>query len=225
MNCPSRTDDTDGREGWNQSPNLLAGATRADFNGRTNATARRTLDPDVLGEDVLIAQCNVDTPPPPPEKRGVVPAVIGKPGEDSHVTTGGWRDDGSGGKGKGGSGRLRFYKKAGKVFMKFASFIGPGFMVRASSVATSAAKHSADSRRRYRWLTSTRVTTRRRWRPARATSFGCCSWCCWRISLRYSCSRCALSWGLCRGWTSRRCVARIYRGGSICFFTFWLRLL
>ena len=56
MNCPSRTDDTDGREGWNQSPNLLAGTTRADFNGRTNATARRSLDPDVLGEEVPIAQ-------------------------------------------------------------------------------------------------------------------------------------------------------------------------
>ncbi|KAL5346759.1 NRAMP-like transporter smf-3 [Pseudogymnoascus australis] len=64
MNCPSRTDDTDGREGWNQSPNLLAGTTRADFNGRTNATARRSLDPGIPGDDIPIAQTHVDMPPP-----------------------------------------------------------------------------------------------------------------------------------------------------------------
>ena len=101
MNCPSRTDDTDGREGWNQSPNLLAGTTRADFNGRTNATARRTLDPDVPGEDVPIAQSHIDTPPPP-EKGGLGEKgpVVENCDLMGHVTTGG----GEGGGGGGGGG-------------------------------------------------------------------------------------------------------------------------
>ena len=137
MNCPSRTDDTDGREGWNQSPNLLAGTTRADFNGRTNATARRSLDPDVPGEDVPIAQSLVDTPPPP-EKGGMGEKgpVVGEKGDlMGHVMTGGG-DGGGGGSGGGGGGgggirkRKMFYEKAGRMFMKYASFIGPGFMVR-----------------------------------------------------------------------------------------------
>lgn len=90
MNCPSRTDDTDGREGWNQSPNLLAGTTRADFNGRTNATARRSLDPDVPGEDVPIAQSHIDTPPPEKGDVGETGPVVGKKGDlTGHVMTGG----------------------------------------------------------------------------------------------------------------------------------------
>jgi hypothetical protein len=160
MNCPSRTDDTDGHEGWNQSPNLLAGTTRADFNGRTNATARRTLDPDDL-EEVSIAPSHVDTPPPP-EKGAVVSGVVEMAGGDSHVTTGGGGDGGSGGGGAGSSGRLKFYQKVGKVFAKYASFVGPGFMVRESFFRTSTGPHSVDSRRRYLWPTSTRGTTRQR---------------------------------------------------------------
>ncbi|OBT74520.1 hypothetical protein VF21_06951 [Pseudogymnoascus sp. 05NY08] len=130
MNCPSRTDDTDGREGWNQSPNLLAGTTRADFNGRTNATARRSLDPDVPGEDVPIAQSIIDTPPPP-EKGGLGEKgpVVGEKGDVmSHVTTGGGGGGGGGGE-EGIHRRKRFYKRAGRMFMKYASFIGPGFMI------------------------------------------------------------------------------------------------
>src|SRR5690348_15564727 len=102
MNCPSRTDDTDGREGWNQSPNLLAGTTREDFNGRTNATARRSLDPDALGDDVAIARLDLDLPPPLAEKKGgekvsvVADAVEG----EGHVIY----DDGRGGVGGGGGG-------------------------------------------------------------------------------------------------------------------------
>ncbi|KFY90935.1 hypothetical protein V498_05753 [Pseudogymnoascus sp. VKM F-4517 (FW-2822)] len=133
MNCPSRTDDTDGREGWNQSPNLLAGTTRADFNGRTNATARRSLDPDVPGEDVPIAQSHIDTPPPLDKGgMGEKGPVVGEKGDvTNHVTTGG--DDGGGGGGGGGGWgldrRQKLYEKIGRVFMKYASFIGPGFMI------------------------------------------------------------------------------------------------
>ena len=104
MNCPSRTDDTDGREGWNQSPNLLAGTTRADFNGRTNATARRSLDPDVPGEDDPIAQSHIDTPPPLDKSgMGEKGPVVGEKGDVAgHVTTSG----GNGGGGGEGGGAL-----------------------------------------------------------------------------------------------------------------------
>ncbi|KFX95049.1 hypothetical protein O988_05993 [Pseudogymnoascus sp. VKM F-3808] len=134
MNCPSRTDDTDGREGWNQSPNLLAGTTRADFNGRTNATARRSLDPDVPGEDVPIAQSHIDTPPPEKGGAGEKGPVVGEKGDPTgHVMTGGGDGGGGEGGGSGGEGgiqkRKRFYEKAGRMFMKYASFIGPGFMI------------------------------------------------------------------------------------------------
>ncbi|OBT96450.1 hypothetical protein VE01_05632 [Pseudogymnoascus verrucosus] len=130
MNCPSRTDDTDGREGWNQSPNLLAGTTRADFNGRTNATARRSLDPDVPGEDVPIAQSLVDTPPPEKGGLGKKGPVVGEKGDLTHHVTTGGGDGGGGGDGEGGiHRRKRFYEKAGRMFMKYASFIGPGFMI------------------------------------------------------------------------------------------------
>ena len=45
MNCPSRTDNPNGREGWNQSPNLHSGTTREDFNGMANARVLRRIEP------------------------------------------------------------------------------------------------------------------------------------------------------------------------------------
>ncbi|KFY80606.1 hypothetical protein V498_08786 [Pseudogymnoascus sp. VKM F-4517 (FW-2822)] len=120
MNCPSRTDDTDGRKGWNQSPNLLAGTTRADFNGCTNATARRSLDPDIPGDDIPIAQTHVER------------AGCWRKGDVmGHVTTA--SGGGGGGGGEGGLGvskRQKFYEKSVRVFIKYSSFIGPGFIVR-----------------------------------------------------------------------------------------------
>lgn len=132
MNCPSRTDDTDGREGWNQSPNLLAGTTRADFNGRTNATARRSLDPGIPGDDIPIAQTHVDMPPPGKGGVGEKGLPVGEKGDVmGHVTTTGGGGGGGGGEGGWGvSKRQKFYEKAMRVFMKYSSFIGPGFMVR-----------------------------------------------------------------------------------------------
>ena len=44
MNCPSRPNNPNGREGWNQSPNLLSGTTREDFNGMANARVLRRIE-------------------------------------------------------------------------------------------------------------------------------------------------------------------------------------
>jgi hypothetical protein len=122
MNCPSRTDDTDGREGWNQSPNLLAGTTREDFNGRTNATVRRRSDPDGLPDDVTSTQDSTDTPPP----KMLVPNLKQLNGHVSDLGAA----DAEGGGGSGGHGMSSFLHKAKKIFITFGSFVGPGFMVR-----------------------------------------------------------------------------------------------
>jgi len=124
MNCPSRTDDPDGREGWNQSPNLLAGTTREDFNGRTNDTVRRGSDPDGLRDDVTCARDNIDTPPP----KMLVPDIKQLDGHVSDPNAAG----GEGGGGPGGRGMLSFLYKAKKILITFGSFIGPGFLVRLS---------------------------------------------------------------------------------------------
>lgn len=50
MNCPSRTDNMDGHDAWNQNPNPLEGTTREDFN-RTNSRILRRLDPAGPSDD------------------------------------------------------------------------------------------------------------------------------------------------------------------------------
>ncbi|KAL5349602.1 NRAMP-like transporter smf-3 [Pseudogymnoascus australis] len=70
MNCPSRTENTDGRECWNQNPNALEGTTREDFNGRTNARLLRQLSPDELPDEAFPdegpdAPTSKKTPPVP----------------------------------------------------------------------------------------------------------------------------------------------------------------
>lgn len=128
MNCPSRTDDTDGREGWNQSPNLLAGTTREDFNGRTNSTARRTLDLDGLDDDATRTQDHIDTPPPE-EVLAEVKLVKSHVSPVVSLAGDGGAGGGGGGGGLRGLGSQAFWQKARKFVVTFASFIGPGFMV------------------------------------------------------------------------------------------------
>jgi metal iron transporter len=50
MNCPSRTDNLDGHDGWNQNPNPLEGTPREDFK-RTNSRILRRLDPAGPSDD------------------------------------------------------------------------------------------------------------------------------------------------------------------------------
>jgi hypothetical protein len=45
MNCFSHRDNLDCHDGWIQNSNPLEGATREDFNGRTNSRILRRLDP------------------------------------------------------------------------------------------------------------------------------------------------------------------------------------
>lgn len=125
MNCPSRTDDTDGREGWNQSPNLLAAdiTTKEDFNGRTNAVARGSADADADGviQDASSPRRNIEIPPKLPDS--ALKQL------DGHVTIPAAGGEGGGRSGDAGSDKPSFFQRAKKLAVTYGSFIGPGFMV------------------------------------------------------------------------------------------------
>lgn len=120
MNCPHRPDNGNGREGWNQSPNLLSGTTREDFNGKANTRVLRgvesTNSASLKSTDEVP---HVQRPPqssdrstltgPNAEKRPVKSKFFGR-----HNS----RDDTCG-----------FISKTRKFMVTLGKFVGPGFMV------------------------------------------------------------------------------------------------
>jgi hypothetical protein len=129
MNCPSRTDDVDGREGWNQNPNLLSGTTREDFNGRTNARMLRRLDPDGLNDDSAISH-DPDAQPPSDREANRSKLVDIKQPSIGHVSQSPHNFEGPDFP-SGPPRRLTtFYQKTLRILVTFGQFVGPGFMVR-----------------------------------------------------------------------------------------------
>ena len=124
MNCPSRTDDNDGREGWNQSPNLFAAdiTTKEDFNGRTNDIAHGSADADGVIEDASSLRRNIEVPPKLPNSATKQ--------LDGHVTIAAAGGEGGGRSGDARSDKPSILKRAKKFAVTYGSFIGPGFMVR-----------------------------------------------------------------------------------------------
>lgn len=122
MNCPSRTDDVDGREGWNQSPNLLAGTTREDFNGRANTIFRRRIDPDGPSNEVPLDQLSDVNPP---SKNGQANATV-----RTEERASGSLADPSPPQSSSGNPATFLFHQVRKVAVKYCKFIGPGFMVR-----------------------------------------------------------------------------------------------
>jgi metal iron transporter len=137
MNCPDRTDNLDGREGWNQSPNDLAGSTREDFNGIANARTLRRLDP----EDTVTGVPDTENTGPRPRnnRRNSVATVklartlTSQNPDPHHVTVNAFDMDEPANNPGGSGGSVNLLKQARKVLVTFGKFIGPGFMV---SVAT-----------------------------------------------------------------------------------------
>lgn len=122
MNCPSRNDDTTGREGWNQSPHPLALTTNEDFNGRTNAVANGGADGQQVIDEIT-RDGPIDNPPPklPDSEKQL---------DGTHVTIPSVGDEGEGGgRGGAGDGKLGIWKRAKKFAVTYGSFVGPGFMV------------------------------------------------------------------------------------------------
>jgi metal iron transporter len=143
MNCPSRTDETMGHDGWNQSPPSLAAdlTTRQDLNGIANSRSQRdsTRIPDALG-NVHEAAAGLDPDQNPPlgptgsttavPSSSKNPALVAVKHEQMRSHAGSPSNPGSDEKKKKmKKGFTNVVRRIGKILTKFSKFIGPGFMV------------------------------------------------------------------------------------------------
>ncbi|PQE12192.1 metal ion transporter metal ion transporter protein [Rutstroemia sp. NJR-2017a BVV2] len=152
MNCPSRTDEPLEGDGYNQNPNALANdlTTREDLIGRANGRAlRRSLeDEGVENINDLMEDTGEGIRSRNRKGEGGGGGMLrerggGEDGKSGHVVrpsvqTSDVSDRGGSGNGSGGEkGRIEKYFNMPKesllrfkqVMIKFAKFIGPGFMV------------------------------------------------------------------------------------------------
>jgi metal iron transporter len=135
MNCPLRSDDGDGRQGWNQNPNSMDGTTRQDLNGMANTRVLRRIeshDPtlDEPDDEVLRAQRR--------RRNSTATIRVARTltsqavSETCHVTHTSLevhkQPNSSPNKCKAFS---KYIKKTRKVVTTFGKFVGPGFMVSA----------------------------------------------------------------------------------------------
>ena len=122
MNCPSRTDNVDGREGWNQNPNLLSGTSREVFNGRTNARLLRRIDPD--GPSKEVAMCQL--PDLDPSSKNSKTNVTGRAETRARESL----VDPARPQNTSARPPAFLFQMIKKVAVTYCKFIGPGFMVR-----------------------------------------------------------------------------------------------
>ncbi|KAI9744737.1 MAG: hypothetical protein M1818_001662 [Claussenomyces sp. TS43310] len=130
MNYPSRTDNPDGREGWNQSPNVFSNATRQDFNGLANSRILRRSDSERTSEGLESEQLSDTTLPP--KQPGIPSAVIESrdqsPAGQTMTNTLSCVQQTNRARADAGN-ASSFSKKAWRVFLTFGRFVGPGFMI------------------------------------------------------------------------------------------------
>ncbi|KAI9752996.1 MAG: hypothetical protein M4579_005381 [Chaenotheca gracillima] len=142
MNCPSRTDDIAGHDGWNQSPPALAAdtTTRQDMSGVANLRSRRDhqIDPGELEKENSV-DANANITPQSHAPAAPTNDISGQRGfsaagrssvELEHIRQGKskpsmlpTRPDGP------LSPTARAAHTVWNGFKKFAKFVGPGFMV------------------------------------------------------------------------------------------------
>lgn len=120
MNCPSRTDEDDQGNGWNQSPPGLSAdsTTRADLNGIANLRTHRDV------ETSIAAPSQVDGLIELQESKG--PSREGKGSEDLATYNTAIPQQ------RHHASRYslpRVFRHMAKTLSKFCKFIGPGFMV------------------------------------------------------------------------------------------------
>lgn len=131
MNCPSRTDNTDGRDGWNQSPNLLSATTREDFNGMANTRILRRIE----SNDPALFVSNDEVPDAQrPRKNSVATVRLARTFTSQslpwgHVDIVPSRCDDPNDQTKCPPKLAKFFLKARNVLVTFGKFVGPGFMV------------------------------------------------------------------------------------------------
>ena len=130
MNCPSRTDNPNAREGWNQSPNLHSGTTREDFNGMANTRVLRRIEPgqpvsEISDEKVSDVQRPGKTSEPTIK---ITTTATGQSVDEDHLNRDVLHCDDSGDYGNL-SCLPSFLSKTRKVLVTYSKFVGPGFMV------------------------------------------------------------------------------------------------
>jgi metal iron transporter len=157
MNCPSRPDNSNGREGWNQNPNLLSGTTREDFNGMANARVLRRIETN----DPVSLKSNDEVPDAQrPRKnsaatRRLDTTLTSQSVEKKQVKFNIFRCHGPSGE-TSGSCLPSFFSNSRKVLVTFGKFVGPGFMVR-TPLRVKETMLSIDYKiRGYLWLTDYR---------------------------------------------------------------------
>lgn len=148
MNCPSRTDEPLEGDGYNQNPNALANdlTTREDLNGRANGRALRRSREDEGVESINDLMEDTSDGVRMPREKGVRGGVGGDGvesggGEDEknghvvdHSTTATFQNENRE-RGRRDYARTCIhvsrdqFVKMKQVLVKFAKFVGPGFMV------------------------------------------------------------------------------------------------
>jgi hypothetical protein len=131
MNCPSRTDNVDGREGWNQNPNHLSNTTRQDLNGIANSRMLRRSESEQPAEVVANIQSS-DTSrrrKNSPTMAQVARTLTSQSLSQNHVTITSFNVYDSGSGPNGSDGEPGFLHRIRKIVTTFGRFIGPGFMV------------------------------------------------------------------------------------------------
>ena len=113
MNCPSRTDRCESHPDWNQNPALLSPdlTTRADLNGMVNLRPRNGVEPDL--NDGRGKHEAIETLAQRPEDTSIEPMDVNPPGtRNSH-----------------------FFQNVRDVVVRYAHFVGPGFLITVSLLA------------------------------------------------------------------------------------------
>ncbi|KAI4253829.1 MAG: hypothetical protein L6R42_007435, partial [Xanthoria sp. 1 TBL-2021] len=134
MNRHSRTDESDDRLGWNQSPPRLSGdtTTRADLNGIANL--RTGQDTNILPRGPSQVDGWNDVSDPDTDSKGITakPGHLAQGSNESSATktSASYRTANS----RQPHNQPRksmpsFFQKLGNTLVKFTKFIGPGFMV------------------------------------------------------------------------------------------------
>lgn len=129
MNQPSRTDENLDHPGWNQNPSSLNAdaTTRNDFNGIINLRNRRDHSLQTTGSQDGLARIAVIPPSPPPDSSSSPPTKKAAAGGDGVMTTTTGNDTP-----QSRSKALTISISVPKFLrpiLKFASFIGPGFLI------------------------------------------------------------------------------------------------
>lgn len=133
MNQPSRTDDTGDHPGWNQNPpSLNADATtRNDFNGIINLRDRRDHSLQTTGSQDGLARIAVippSPPPDPPSSSSSPPKATGHEGVMTTTTATATANDTPQTRSKALTVSISVPNFL-RPIVKFASFIGPGFLI------------------------------------------------------------------------------------------------